>query len=323
MSRRYLVTGGAGFIGSNFIRYLLENEPEARITNLDLLTYAGVMANIADLDAYPNHHFVKGDIRDEDFVDSILQGHEIVINFAAETHVDRSIASPRPFLDTNILGTSVLLEAARRHEAPTFIQVSTDEVYGSIPTGSAEESARLSPSSPYAASKAGADLLARSYATTFEYRPIITRCTNNYGPRQLPEKVIPLFVTNLLDGKKVPLYGDGANERDWLHVEDHCSAIHLLIDSGTPGEVYNIGADAQIANRDLTTRILDLMGKDESWIEYVSDRKGHDFRYAVNSEKVRALGWYPRFSIEDRLEETIAWYRLNESWWKPLKERLL
>jgi dTDP-glucose 4,6-dehydratase len=318
MSRRFLVTGGAGFIGSNFVRYVLEHEPSAQITNLDLLTYAGVRATVDELDDSPNHRFVHGDICDADLVEGLVPGHDVIVNFAAESHVDRSIDGPSVFLETNVVGTGVLIDAARRFEIPSFLQVSTDEVYGSISEGFAREDAPLTPSSPYSASKASADLLVHSYGVTFGYQAIITRCTNNYGPYQFPEKVIPLFITNLLAGRKVPLYGDGRNERDWLFVEDHCSAIHLLLDKGTPGEIYNIGADAQLANIELTRRLVDLLGRDESFIERVVDRPGHDLRYAVDSTKLRALGWAPRHTIEERLRDTIEWYRSREDWWRPL-----
>jgi dTDP-glucose 4,6-dehydratase len=319
LARRYLVTGGAGFIGSNFIRHLLEAEPDATVTNLDLLTYAGVQATVAELDAYPSHEFVKGDIRDEGLVDQVVPGHDVVVHFAAESHVDRSIAGPSPFLSTNVVGTGVLLDAAQRHEIPRFIHVSTDEVYGSVEEGFAMEDAVLDPSSPYSSSKAGADLLVLSYFNTFDYQVMITRCTNNYGPYQFPEKVIPLFVTNLLEGKKLPLYGQGRNERDWLYVEDHCAAIHLLVEHGEPGQVYNVGANAQLPNLELTRRILQHFGRDESWIEEVPDRPGHDSRYAVDSSKIRSLGWSPAHDFDERLEDTIAWYREREDWWRPLK----
>ena len=319
MARRYLVSGGAGFIGSNFIRYLMKHEPEARITNLDLLTYAGVPATVAELDRYPNHEFVKGDIRDGDLVDELMPGHDVIVHFAAESHVDRSIAGPAPFLSTNVVGTGVLLDAAHRHGVPRFIHISTDEVYGSVDDGFATEQAPLDPSSPYSSSKAGSDLLALSYYLTYGYPVLVTRCTNNYGPYQFPEKVIPLFVTNLLEGAKVPLYGAGQNERDWLYVEDHCSAIHLLVERGAPGEIYNIGANNQLANVELTRAILEVFDLDESWIEPVPDRLGHDFRYAVDSSKIRSLGWAPAHDLEERLVDTIDWYREREDWWRPLK----
>ncbi len=319
MTSRYLITGGAGFIGSNFARMILETEPDALVTNLDLLTYAGVKATVDELDAFENHTFVQGDIRDAELIEELVPGHDVVVNFAAESHVDRSIDGPSVFLETNVLGTGVLVDAARRHEVASFVQVSTDEVYGSIPEGFPDESAPLRPSSPYSASKAAADLLVQSYRVTYDYPVIVTRCTNNYGPYQFPEKLIPLFVTNLLDGHRVPLYGDGLNERDWLHVQDHCTAVRLLIAEGVPGETYNISADAQLTNLDLTHRILSLMGKDESQIEPVADRPGHDRRYALDSSKLRALGWKPRSNIEEHLEETIDWYRDHQDWWRPLK----
>lgn len=320
MSRRYLVTGGAGFIASNFIRRVLTEEPDALITNLDAMTYAGVQATVDELNDYPGHRFVKGDIRDPRLVNEIMPGHDVVAHFAAESHVDRSIDGPAVFLETNVVGTGVLLDAAHRHGVNRFIHVSTDEVYGSIAEGFPDETAILNPSSPYSSSKAGSDLLALSYAITYGYDVIVTRCTNNYGPYQYPEKVIPLFVTNLLEDRPVPLYGDGRNERDWLHVDDHNAAIHLLVDHGKAGEIYNIGANAQLSNRDLTSRILTALGKDESMIEYVPDRLGHDVRYAVDSSKLRSLGWQPQHSFDERLDDTIQWYRDRFDWWKPLKE---
>jgi dTDP-glucose 4,6-dehydratase len=320
MGRRYLVTGGAGFIGSNFVRHLLEHEPDATVTNLDLLTYAGVEATVRELDIDPRHSFVRGDIGNAELVERLLPGHDVVVNFAAETHVDRSITGPAVFLQTNVVGTGVLIEEARRQGISCFLQVSTDEVYGSLVEGFAPEEAPLRPSSPYSASKAAADLLVRSYAVTYGYGAIVTRCTNNYGPYQFPEKVIPLFVTNLLEGRKVPLYGEGSNERDWLHVEDHCAALHLLVDRGTPGEVYNIGADAQLANIELTRCILAALGAGEEMIERVPDRPGHDLRYAVDSSKLRRLGWAPAHSFEEHLAATIEWYRSRPDWWRPLKQ---
>lgn len=319
MARRYLVTGGAGFIGSNFIRHLLEAEPDAMITNLDALTYAGVPATVAELDEHPNHHFVKGDIRDAELAGEVMPGHDLVVHFAAESHVDRSIWGPAPFLETNFVGTGVLLEAALRAGVPRFIHVSTDEVYGSLPEGSAGEDHPLDPSSPYSSSKAGSDLLARSYHVTYGYDVIVTRCTNNYGPYQFPDKVIPLFVTNLLDGEKVPLYGEGANERDWLYVTDHCAALHLLVDHGTSGEVYNIGSGAQMTNLDLTRSILAHVGQDDSYIELVQDRPGHDLRYALDSSKIEGLGWSPSRGFAEGLAETVDWYRERRDWWEPLK----
>ena len=317
---RYLVTGGAGFIGSNFVRTILTSETDAHVTNLDSLTYAGVRATVDEFEEFKQHRFVHGDIRDRSLVAELMPGVDVVVNFAAESHVDRSIDGPVVFAETNVVGTAVLIDAAHRHGVPLFLQVSTDEVYGSIAEGFASEDARLEPSSPYSASKAAADLYVRSYAVTYGYEAIVTRCTNNYGPYQFPEKVIPLFLTNLLDGRKVPLFGTGRNERDWLHVDDHVAALRLLIDRGKPGEVYNIGANAQLTNLELTRRILEVFSLDETRIEYVADRPGDDLRYAVDSSKLRALGWAPTAPLEERLAETIDWYRRREDWWRPLKE---
>lgn len=318
--RRVLVTGGAGFIGSNFIRFLLEEEPDVQVTNLDALTYAGVKTTVEDLDSDPRYTFVLGDIRDGALVDKVVADHDFVVNFAAETHVDRSITGPGPFLETNVVGTGVVLESARRHGLKRLIHVSTDEVYGSIEDGAAGESDSLAPSSPYAASKAASDLLVHSYRVTYGFGAIITRCTNNYGPYQFPEKVIPLFITNLLDGKRVPLYADGRNQRDWLYVRDHCAAIHLLMDEGQEGETYNIGADAHLTNRELTLRILGTLGLGEDMIEHVPDRPGHDLRYSVDSSKIRGLGWAPAYGFDEWLDRTVEWYRANQPWWRPLKE---
>lgn len=318
--RRYLVTGGAGFIGSNFIRYILRAEARSSVVNLDALTYAGVKATAEELVGSGRCKFVNGDIRDAELVDDLTRDCDVIVHFAAETHVDRSIAGPIVFQETNVVGTAVLIEAARRNRVPRFIHVSTDEVYGSVPTGFAAESSVLDPSSPYSASKAGSDLLVRSYETTFDFPAIVTRCTNNYGPYQHPEKVIPLFITNLIDGLPVPLYGTGANERDWLYVEDHCRALHILVDEGQPGDIYNIGADRPMTNLQLTHLILDAMGADPSSIELVTDRPGHDLRYAVDSSKMRSLGWEPSHSFTERLLDTIGWYQRREDWWRPLKD---
>jgi len=320
MGRKYFITGGAGFIGSNFVRFVLDAEPDAHVTNLDAMTYAGVPATVENLDESPRHTFIKGDIRDAALLGEVVPGHDIVVHFAAESHVDRSIDGPAEFLDTNVVGTGVLLNAAHQASVPRFIHVSTDEVYGSLLEGFAGERDVLNPSSPYSSSKAGSDLLALSYHITFGYDVMVTRCTNNYGPYQFPEKIIPLFVTNLLDGKRVPLYGDGRNERDWLHVLDHCAAIHLLVEQGRGGEIYNIGADAQLSNLTLTHSILDALGLDDSWIEPVEDRLGHDLRYAVDSAKLRDLGWRPEEQFKERLLDTINWYKSHEDWWRPLKE---
>ncbi len=317
----YLITGGAGFIGSNFIRWILDRDGDAQVTNLDAMTYAGVPATVAVLDEYRGHSFIRGDIRDTELLDKIVPGHDVVVHFAAESHVDRSINGPDAFLDTNVVGTGRLIQAAYRHDVPRFVHISTDEVYGTVPTGFPDETTTLDPTSPYASSKAGSDLLVRSYFATYGYDAIVTRCTNNYGPYQFPEKVIPLFITNLLEGRKVPLYGDGMAERDWLYVEDHCDAIATIVDKGEAGEIYNVGANAQLHNIDLTRAILEVTGRDESFIEHVPDRLGHDMRYAVDSSKIRSLGWQPKHSFEDRLASTVDWYRANDAWWRPLKER--
>ena len=322
MGRSYLVTGGAGFIGSNFVRHVLANDPTATVTNLDALTYSGVEATADELHLLDRYTFVFGDIRDSHLVERLAADHDIIVHFAAESHVDRSIASPSVFLETNVIGTGTLLEAARRHRVSRFIHVSTDEVYGSIAAGRAGEGAALRPSSPYSASKAAADLIAGSYAVTFDCPVIVTRCTNNYGPYQHPEKLIPHFVTNLINEVRVPLYGTGANERDWLYVDDHCSALLLLIDNGQPGEIYNIGADAPMSNIEVTRRILAALGRDESWIQPVEDRPGHDHRYAVDSSRIRDLGWLPAHDFDDHLGKTIDWYRSREDWWRPIKTML-
>ena len=322
VARTFLVTGGAGFIGSNFIRILLDSDSDAVVVNLDALTYAGVRSTVEELDGSQRHRFVHGDIRDRDLVRELMSGVDVVVHFAAESHVDRSIDGPSVFLETNVVGTGVLIHAAMEADVGTFVYVSTDEVYGSVAEGFPTEDAALAPSSPYSASKAGAELLVESYGVTYGYNSIITRCSNNYGPYQFPEKLIPRFITNLLSGQKIPVYGDGQNERDWLYVNDHCTAIQLLIDQGSPGEIYNIGADAQMPNLDLTHRILDSIGAESSSIDYVEDRLGHDRRYALDSSKVRSLGWQPQHSFDEGLEETIDWYRSRSDWWRPLLERM-
>lgn len=320
MARRMMVTGGAGFIGSNFIRQLLADPERAvEVVNLDALTYAGVWATVQELDDDPRHTFVHADIRDPETVADAMDGIDHVVHFAAESHVDRSIAAPAEFLTTNVVGTGVVLDCARRAGVGRFLHVSTDEVYGSVAVGFPDEHARLDPSSPYSASKAGSDLLVLSYAETYGMEVMVTRCTNNYGPYQYPEKVIPLFVTSLLDGQRVPLYGDGLNERDWLHVDDHCAALRLVLDRGEAGQIYNIGADSQLRNLDLTHQILDQMGLGPEWINHVEDRPGHDLRYAVDSSRVRALGWQPQQSFDEHLAATIAWYRDRTDWWRPLR----
>ena len=316
-----LVTGGAGFIGSNFVRYALARHPAWRVTTLDKLTYAGRRENLHDVMSDPRHEFVHGDIADAAVSGPLVERSAIVVHFAAETHVDRSIMAAGEFIRTDVEGTFVLLEAARR--APglrRFVQISTDEVYGSVPTGASRESDELKPRNPYAASKAGADRLAYSYWATYELPIIITRASNNYGPYQFPEKVIPLFVTNAIDDIPLPLYGDGLNVRDWLHVDDHCGAIDLLIDQGTDGEVYNVGGGNDIMNVELTHRILALAGKPASLITPVADRKGHDRRYCLDTTKLRSVGWAPRVPFEEGLEQTVDWYRRNDWWWRPIKE---
>ena len=318
---RFFVTGGAGFIGSNYVRHLLATDPEATVTNFDKLTYAGTRASVADLEDDPRHRFVRGDICDAELVGEVLPGHDVVVNFAAETHVDRSIVAPLEAVRTNALGVATLAEAARLAQVGRFVQVGTDEEYGSIAEGSFREADRLAPSSPYSAAKAGGTLLALAYATTFGLDVVVTRCTNNYGPFQLPEKVVPLFVTNLLDGHKVPLYGSGGNVRDWLYVTDHCRAIDLVLRRGAAGEIYNVAAGNGISNLELTRRILDAFGAGEEMIEYVADRPGHDWRYALDATKVRERGWAPAHQFGDGLAATIAWYREREDWWRPMKPR--
>ncbi|GLZ00881.1 dTDP-glucose 4,6-dehydratase [Actinoplanes sp. NBRC 103695] len=306
-----LVTGGAGFIGSQFVRDLVDHDEGARITVLDKLTYAGNQANLPD----GGHHFVRGDIADRDMLAMLMPGTDVVVNFAAETHVDRSITDSAGFLRTNVLGVQTLLEAARAADVTTFLQVSTDEVYGSIAEGSWPETDPLLPNSPYAAAKAGADLLCRSYHRTYGMDVRVTRCSNNYGPYQFPEKVIPLFVTNLLRGVPVPLYGDGGNVRDWLHVADHCRGIRLVLSKGEPGEVYNIGGGVELSNRELTERLLEACGADWSMVRQVPDRLGHDRRYSVDHSKIQSLGYAPEVDFAAGLTETVQWYRDNPSWW--------
>jgi dTDP-glucose 4,6-dehydratase len=320
------VTGGAGFIGSHYVRSLLAGAypayADADVVVLDLLTYAGSLTNIAECAADPRLHFVRGDIRDPAVVTEVMTGTDVVVHFAAESHVDRSIAGAADFVSTNVVGTQVLLQAALECGVSRFVHVSTDEVYGSIDQGAWPETHPLEPNSPYSASKAASDLLARSYHRTHGLPVCITRCSNNYGPHQFPEKVIPLFVTNLLDGKKVPLYGDGLNVRDWLHVDDHCRGIQLVAEKGRDGEVYNIGGGTELTNSELTLRLLEAVGADESMIEPVADRKGHDRRYCVDWTKIAdELGYAPRTSFDDGLAATVRWYAEHRSWWEPLKKR--
>ena len=317
-----LVTGGAGFIGSNFVRYALGTHNDWRIRTLDKLTYAGRLENLKGVRDDPRHIFVHGDIVDAPVSAPLVERSEIVVHFAAETHVDRSILAAGEFIRTDVEGTFVLLEAARRAtRLRRFVQISTDEVYGSVPAGASVESDELRPRNPYSASKAGADRLAYSYWATYEVPVVITRASNNYGPYQFPEKVIPLFVTNALDDLPVPLYGDGRQIRDWLHVEDHCRAIDLLIERGTAGDVYNIGGGNEVMNVDLTHRILETLGKPASLISPVQDRPGHDRRYCLDTAKLRGLGWTPQVPFENGLRATVDWYRRNEWWWRPIKEQ--
>jgi len=315
---KLFVTGAAGFIGSNYARWVLANS-DHQLTIYDALTYAGNMASIDDIVDGGRCRFVHADICDRDAVLAAMDGHDAVVHFAAESHVDNSIADPYAFVRTNCLGTNVLCDVARQVGVGRFLHISTDEVYGSIDVGSFSESDRLTPRSPYSASKAGSDLIALSYVTTHGLPVVVTRCSNNFGPYQFPEKVIPLFTTNLLDGRRVPLYGDGGNVRDWIHVEDHNRAAHLVLERGVVGEVYNIGAHHELTNRDLTYALLELCGRDETYIEPVADRLGHDRRYSVNTDKVAALGWRLQRSFEQSLAETVQWYRDNRWWWEPLK----
>jgi dTDP-glucose 4,6-dehydratase len=320
-----LVTGGAGFIGSHYVRSLLSDAypayVNADVVVLDLLTYAGTLTNVAACADSPRLRFVHGDIRDADTVAEAMAGTDVVVHFAAESHVDRSIKGAAEFVSTNIVGTQVLLQAALEARVTRFVQVSTDEVYGSIDDGAWPETHALQPNSPYSASKASADLLARSYHRTHGLPVCITRCSNNYGPHQFPEKVIPLFVTNLIDGKKVPLYGDGMNVRDWLHVDDHCRGIQLVAEKGRDGEIYNIGGGTELTNRELTHRLIDAVGADASMIVSVPDRKGHDRRYCVDWSKIAdELGYAPRVPFDEGLAATVRWYADNRSWWEPLKK---
>jgi len=321
---RVLVTGGAGFIGSNYVRQLLGGAypafEVADVVVLDKLTYAGDEANLVAVAGDPRYRFVRGDICDPMLVSELMVGIDVVVHFAAESHVDRSITGAADFVLTNVLGTQVLLQAALEAGVRRFVHVSTDEVYGSIEHGSWPEEHPLQPNSPYSAAKAGSDLLARAYFRTHGLPVCVTRCSNNYGPYQFPEKVIPLFVTNLMDGLKVPLYGDGLNVRDWLHVEDHCRGIQLVAEHGRPGEVYNIGGGTELTNRELTARLLAAMGADWSSVEMVIDRKGHDRRYSLDISKIAdELGYRPRVPFDDGLAATIRWYRDNRAWWEPLR----
>ncbi|PWV93809.1 dTDP-glucose 4,6-dehydratase [Paenibacillus cellulosilyticus] len=320
---KLLVTGGAGFIGSNFVRYMLEKHPSYKIVNLDKLTYAGNLENLKDVENNPQYTFVKGDIADAQLIAQLLDEHEIdvLVNFAAESHVDRSITEPGIFIQTNISGTQVLLDAARTKGIQKYVQISTDEVYGSLgETGYFTEETPLAPNSPYSASKAGADLLVLAYHETYGMNVNITRCSNNYGPYHFPEKLIPLMITNALEGKQLPVYGDGLNVRDWLHVQDHAKAIDLVIHKGESGEVYNIGGHNERKNIEIVELILERLGKSKELIKYVTDRLGHDRRYAIDPTKLtEQLGWQPDYTFETGIAETIEWYLANEAWWRSIK----
>ena len=320
---RYLVTGGAGFIGSHYVRGLLTGRLGSdveRVHVLDKLTYAGNLANLADVADDPRYSFVQGDLCNGELLDEVLPGHDIVVNFAAETHVDRSIAGPQDFVLTNVVGTQTLLDSCLRSGVGRVVHIGTDEVYGSIESGSWTEESPLLPNSPYAASKASAELLVRAYHRTYGLNVSSTRCSNNYGPYQFPEKVIPLFVTNLIDDLPVPLYGDGLNVRDWLHVDDHCAGIQVVIEKGEAGEAYNIGGGTELTNRELTEVILRHMDREgETWVQAVPDRLGHDRRYRVDDARIRALGYRPERDFDQGIDETIRWYRDNQAWWRPLK----
>jgi dTDP-glucose 4,6-dehydratase len=319
---KLLVTGGAGFIGSNFVRYMVNKYPEYQIVNLDLLTYAGNLENLKDIEDKPNYKFVKGDLADREFINSLFEEEKFdyVLNFAAESHVDRSITHPEIFIRTNIEGTQVLLDASKKIGVKKYLQVSTDEVYGTLgETGYFTEETPLAANSPYSASKAGADLLVRAYNETFGLPVNITRCSNNYGPYHFPEKLIPLMIINALNDKELPVYGDGLNVRDWLHVEDHCQAIDLVLHKGRDGEVYNVGGNNERTNIEIVKTILAQLGKPESLIKYVKDRPGHDRRYAIDATKLREeLGWEPKYNFETGIEQTIKWYLENQEWWNNI-----
>lgn len=319
---KYLVTGGAGFIGSNFVRGLLNDrwgEPASSVVVLDALTYAGRRENLAYVEDDPRLTFVHGSICDRGLVDDLVRSADVVVHFAAESHVDRSIDAAHSFIETNVVGTMTLLEAVRRRDSVRFLHVSTDEVYGSVPSGSSRESDLLLPNSPYSASKASSDLLVRSYVQTFGVDAVITRCSNNFGPYQYPEKLIARFITNILRGLRVPIYGNGRNVRDWLHVDDHCRGIGMAMQAGQRGEIYNIGGGTEIDNLTITRMILETMGVGEEWIEYVSDRPGHDLRYSVDWSKAQSkLGYAPTKNLADELPNLVEWYTNNEKWWRPL-----
>ncbi|SCC06353.1 dTDP-glucose 4,6-dehydratase [Bacillus wiedmannii] len=320
-----LVTGGAGFIGSNFVHYMLQRYETYKIINYDALTYSGNLNNVKSLQGHPNYSFVKGEIQNGDLLEHVIKERDVhvIVNFAAESHVDRSIENPIPFYDTNVIGTVTLLELVKKYPHIKLVQVSTDEVYGSLgKIGRFTEKTPLAPNSPYSSSKASADMIALSYYKTYQLPVIVTRCSNNYGPYQYPEKLIPLMVTNALEGKKLPLYGDGLNVRDWLHVTDHCSAIDVVLHKGRIGEVYNIGGNNEKTNVDVVEQIISLLGKTKEDIAYVTDRLGHDRRYAIDAQKMKnELGWEPQYTFEQGLKETVEWYEYHIEWWKPLKEK--
>jgi dTDP-glucose 4,6-dehydratase len=317
---RIFITGGAGFIGSNYARWVLANT-DHEITIYDALTYAGNLSTVRDMNDDPRYSFVHGNICDPGTLEDAMRGHDAVVHFAAESHVDRSITGSDDFINTNCFGTNVVMDTARRLEMGRVLHIGTDEVYGSVEVGSSKETDPLEPRSPYSASKAGSDLIALSYHHTHGLNLVVTRCTNNFGPYQYPEKAIPLFTTNLLDGKKIPLYGDGLNERDWIYVDDHCSGVHLVLEQGQAGEIYNIGAGNETPNRVLVDKLLALLGKDESSVDYVTDRLGHDRRYSVDITKITALGWKRQRTLDEALDETVNWYRDNRWWWEPLKAK--
>ena len=315
---KILVTGGAGFIGSNYVRWVLANT-DHEVTVYDALTYAGNLSTLRDVDDDPRYSFVHGNICDPGTLEGAMRGHDAVVHFAAESHVDRSIAGPDDFINTNCFGTNIVMDTARRLEMSRVLHIGTDEVYGSVEVGSSKETDPLEPRSPYSASKAGSDLIALSYHHTYGLPVVVTRCTNNFGPYQYPEKAIPLFTTNLLDDLQIPLYGDGLNERDWIYVDDHCAGVHLALEQGNAGEIYNIGAGNETPNRMLVDKLLGLLAKNESSVQYVTDRLGHDRRYSVDITKITALGWKRQRSLDEALAETVAWYRDNRWWWEPLK----
>ncbi|MDP4691543.1 MAG: dTDP-glucose 4,6-dehydratase [Ilumatobacteraceae bacterium] len=315
---KQFITGGAGFIGSNYVRYILNNTDD-EVTVFDALTYAGNLSTMRDVENNSRYKFVKGNICDAAAVVDAMKGHDAVVHFAAESHVDRSIDGSEDFIHTNCFGTNTVIDTARKLDVSRVLHIGTDEVYGSVEVGSSLETDPLEPRSPYSASKAGSDLIALAYHHTHGTPVVVTRCTNNFGPYQYPEKAIPLFTTNLLDGKKIPLYGDGLNERDWLFVDDHCSGVYLVLTKGTLGEIYNIGAGNETPNRVLVNKLLEAFGVGEEMVQYVEDRKGHDRRYSVNIDKITKLGWKKERTLDEALAETVQWYRDNRWWWEPLK----